>query len=83
MLRNTRIQDRNGDGWLIPTNGDKSTGILLKKEYPDPRTLPALHGSNHLTLSEIIPGEYVEDTEVRISSYSSSNIGRDEYLMEA
>jgi hypothetical protein len=43
----------------------------------------SLHGSNHLTLSEIIPGEYVEDTEVRISSYSSSNIGRDEYLMEA
>jgi hypothetical protein len=26
---------------MVMANGDKSTGMLLKREYPDPRTLPA------------------------------------------
>jgi hypothetical protein len=51
---------------LIPTNGDKSTGILLKREYPDPQTLPAQPSWQQprpqLTLSELIPGQYVSTT---------------------
>ena len=68
MLRSTRIHDGNGDGSLILTNGDKSTGsgLLLKREYPDPRTLPAQPSWQQprpqLTLSELIPGQYVSTT---------------------
>ena len=53
---------------MIPTNGNKSTasGTLLKGEYPDPRTLPAQPSWQqprpHLTLSELIPGQYVSTT---------------------
>ena len=52
---------------MIPTNGDKSTGtgILLKREYPDPRTLPEPSWQQprpHLTLSELIAGQYVSTT---------------------
>jgi hypothetical protein len=53
---------------LIPTNGDKSTGtgILLKREYLDPRMLPAQPSWQQprpqLTLSELIPEQYVSTT---------------------
>jgi hypothetical protein len=53
---------------LISTNVDKSTGsgILLKREYPDPRTAPAepswQQPRPHLTLSELIAGQYVYTT---------------------
>jgi hypothetical protein len=51
---------------LIPTNGDKSTGILLKREYPDPRTLPAQPSWQQrrpqLILSESTPGQYISTT---------------------
>jgi hypothetical protein len=51
---------------LISNNGDKSTGILLKREYPDPRTLPAQPSWQQtrpqLTLSELTPGQYVSTT---------------------
>ena len=44
--------------------GDNRTGVLsVKKEYPDPRTLPAQpswqQALSQLTLSELIPGRYV------------------------
>ena len=51
---------------MITTNGDKSTGILLKREYPDLQTLPAQPSWQQprpqLTLSELIPGQYVSTT---------------------
>jgi len=51
---------------LITTNGDKSTGILLKREYPDPRTLPAQPSWHQtrpqLVLSELTPGHYISTT---------------------
>ncbi|MGC2571771.1 MAG: hypothetical protein WA364_09695 [Candidatus Nitrosopolaris sp.] len=54
---------------VTTTNGDKSTGtgILLKREYPDPRTLPTppswqQQPRPHLTLSELIPGQYASIT---------------------
>ncbi|MFZ0514659.1 MAG: hypothetical protein WAM14_23855, partial [Candidatus Nitrosopolaris sp.] len=51
---------------MIPTKGDKSTGILLKREYPDPQTLPAQPSWQQprpqLTLSELIPAQYVSTT---------------------
>jgi hypothetical protein len=51
---------------LISTNGDKSTGILLKREYPDPRTLPAQPSWQQtrpqLILSELTPGQYISTT---------------------
>jgi hypothetical protein len=62
---------------LIPTKGDKrtGTGILLKREYPDPRTLPAQPSWQQprpeLTLSELIPGQYVSTT-ARISYLKTS-----------
>jgi hypothetical protein len=60
---------------LIPTNGDKSAGILLKREYPDPRMLPAQPSWQQprpqLTLSELIPGQYVSTT-TRISYVKTS-----------
>ena len=47
--------------------GDNRTGVLsVKKEYPDPRTLPAQpswqQALPQLTLSELIPGQYVSAT---------------------
>jgi ABC-type dipeptide/oligopeptide/nickel transport system ATPase component len=51
---------------LISTNGDKSAGILLKREYPDPRTLPAQPSWQQtrpqLILSELTPGQYISTT---------------------
>ena len=55
---------------MISTNGDKSTGtgILLKREYPDPRTLPAQPSWQQQTrpqlliLSELTPGQYISAT---------------------
>jgi len=49
--------------------GDNKTGVLLvKKEYPDPRTLPAQPSWQHdhkLTMSELIPGQYISTTLLR------------------
>src|SRR5215472_1620130 len=53
---------------VTTTNGDKSTGtgMLLRREYPDPQTLSAQPSWQqprpHLTLSELIPGQYVSAT---------------------
>ena len=49
---------------MSTTRGDKRTGVLsVKKEYPDPRTLPAQpswqQSRPQVTLSELIPGQYV------------------------
>jgi hypothetical protein len=50
---------------LISTNGDKSR-ILLKREYPDPKTLPAQPSWQQtrpqLILSELTPGQYISTT---------------------
>lgn len=47
--------------------GDNRTGVLsVKKEYPDPRALPAQplwqQARPQITLSELIPGQYVSTT---------------------
>jgi hypothetical protein len=47
--------------------GDNRTGVLtLKREYPDPRTLPAQPSWQQplpqLTLSELTPGQYISTT---------------------
>ena len=47
--------------------GDSRTGVLtLKREYPDPRTLPAQPSWQQprpqLTLSELTPGQYISTT---------------------
>ena len=49
--------------------GDNKTGVLLvKKEFPDPRTLlaqPSWQHDHKLTLSELIPGQYISTTLLR------------------
>jgi hypothetical protein len=52
---------------MSATRGDNRTGVLfVKREYPDPRTLPAQPSWQQprpqLTLSELIPGQYVSTT---------------------
>ena len=49
---------------MSTTRGDNRTGVLsVKKEYPDPRTLPAQPSWQQprpqVALSELIPGQYV------------------------
>ena len=52
---------------MSETRSDNRTGVLsVKKEYPDPRTLPAQPSRQQarpqLTLSELIPGQYISTT---------------------
>ncbi|HYA82782.1 MAG TPA: hypothetical protein VEH06_04945 [Candidatus Bathyarchaeia archaeon] len=52
---------------MSTTGGDNRTGALsVKKEFPDPRTLPAQPSWQQprpqLTLSDLIPGQYVSTT---------------------
>ena len=61
---------------MSTTRGDNRTGVLsVKKEYPDPRTLPAepswQQPRPQVTLSELIPGQYVS-TIARIAYVKTS-----------
>src|SRR5215469_1419835 len=61
---------------MSTTRGDNRTGVLsVKKEYPDPRTLPAQPSWQQprpqVTLSELIPGQYVS-TIARIAYVKTS-----------
>ena len=52
---------------MITSNNDsRGTTTVQKREYPDPRTLPAQPSWQQprpqLTLSELIPGKYVSAT---------------------
>ena len=45
------------------TSSDNRMGVLtLKREYPDPRTLPAQPSWPQLILSELTPGQYISAT---------------------
>jgi len=61
---------------MSTTRGDNRTGVMsVKKEYPDPRTLPAQPSWQQprpqVTLSELIPGQYVS-TIARIAYVKTS-----------
>ncbi len=61
---------------MSTTRGDNRTGVLsVKKEYPDPRTLPAQPSWQQprpqVALSELIPGQYVS-TIARIAHVKTS-----------
>jgi hypothetical protein len=63
------VEHQNGEGeWLIiSTTGDNRAGVLtLKREYPDPKTLPAQPSWQQprpqLTLSDLMSGQYIITT---------------------
>jgi len=61
---------------VIAMRGDNKTGVLLvKKEYPDPRTLPAQPSwqLDHKLTPELIPGQYVSTTLLRPFAYVKSS----------